>query len=329
MTTKKHKRHVGSALPEYVVPLVLVVSATIAVVPSGGGLSTWFQGVIGQTTGGSVNGGQLVIEAGKQIVPPPAPTVPSGPGQQDFIEGGVTGKQTDDTTSPPEAPAIASPVASSNTPLIETAGGLGGVNTIYALADSITREAQKMKMAGAPDWLTNFITDVAKYGHTDMGDTLKTAWTSCPPDQPCSTDWTTFGASEARAQLMSQTKQGANGTYTADKGFWAPHAYNGLLNGSYVDPTGGHTVHLEALNDYPESKAVILSLVKGMIDTAQSNASAFNDRAAVVRASGNLSAKPPSSGTTTAQNTIATGTITDNANGVCTTGGDGQTCMRP
>ena len=57
--------HSGSALPEYVVPLVLLATATLISLPASGQLNSWFKNSLSQTTGGQVQNGSLIINSGQ------------------------------------------------------------------------------------------------------------------------------------------------------------------------------------------------------------------------------------------------------------------------
>ena len=137
------RNHSGSALPEYVVPLVLLAAASLIVLPTGGQLNSWFQSVLSQNTGGQIQNGNLIITAGSASLSSSAST--------DSQTGSLSSQPANGSGN------NASPVSSngSSSDLVEVTGVFGGSTTVYENVNDLETLAQQFEQSDPElyDWL--------------------------------------------------------------------------------------------------------------------------------------------------------------------------------
>jgi hypothetical protein len=324
---KMHKKLAGIALSEYGLSSVLVLGGLVFTL-SHGSIFSDLQQLILNLTHGNLNGNVVQttrwgkLNTFSQAVQTQADIPALYPDVLNPSKDGSTDSNGFEQTT------VALPASQQSTD-VETLGGLGGAVKILSLADQIKAIAQKMKAQNAPDWLTQYITDMALDGHTTIGNMLQGAWTACPPDAPCNiSDWSTFGGYEARSGLVSAISGKPGETWNDPNGIFFVTAYNAILTANPPPGTGSASVWAAELSKFPEARQAILDLSVELMQVAKGNAAQFISRAKVARDVG-LNGQPPSSSSSSpAQNAQATGTIHNNSNAICTTGGDRRNCTQ-
>ena len=148
----RNRYHFGSALPEYVVPLMLLATATLISLPASGQLNSWFQSVLSQNTGGQIQNGNLIIKAGTASLSTTTNT------------GSQNGSQ-----SPQPADGSGnngSPISSNDSPseLVEVTGIFGESTIVYESVDQLETLAQQFEQSD-PE-LSDLLTQLAQQGKT-------------------------------------------------------------------------------------------------------------------------------------------------------------------
>ena len=152
-----HNRfHTGNALPEYVLPLVLLSMAILFTLPGVGQINSWFKSVLSQNTGGQVLNGKLIVNSGKAVLTTVTNVDPLT---------GIPGLTHDAGISADVSTQAVLPIRlSTPTPLIEVVGVFGGSAAAYENVNKLDAFARQFKQSN-PN-LYNLLIKLGQQGKT-------------------------------------------------------------------------------------------------------------------------------------------------------------------